>query len=230
VGKFRKVLSIGISFKLLLAFSSLSCFSQIITTRAPDSIGMTDNYDFYIFWLNNEGRISLAMAFANDTIHICPFIVHTPNNLLFKAVTSHELVHYYNYVSHGEIKKTDSLRQDVQRSSHIDSGYLETPPELKKIVYKGSDGSSVNKAIIIKKATTLIEGIVAEYAYLEKEFGQRGIYWKPLGQYLHPDNSNRYYDIIKVNIIKTNETKYFWFDITGFWGKSYIYFPDREIK
>jgi len=218
VGKFRKVLSIGISFKLLLAFSSLSCFSQVITTRAPDSIGMTDNYDFYIFWLNTTGRISLAMAFANDTINICPYIVHTQDKSLFIAVTGHELAHYFNYVSHGEVIKTDTLKQIVETNYLINSDYWKMSPDLKKIVYKGDDGSSIKKAIIIKKATSLKEGIAAEYAYLSKELGRRGIDWKPWGQYLHPFYSKRY-DIIKVKIINTNKIRYFCFDITKFFGK-----------
>jgi hypothetical protein len=218
VGKFRKVLSIGISFKLVLAFSSLSCFSQIITTRAPDSIGMTDNYDFYVFWLNNEGRLSVAMAFSNDTINICPYIVHTQDKSLFIAVTCQELAHYFNYVSHDEVLKSDTLKQEEQIKYTINSDYWKISPDLKNIVYRGDDGSSVKKAIIIKKATTLKEGIAAEYAYIGKELGRRGIDWKPLGQYLHP-LSNKHYDIIKVKIINTNKIRYFCFDITEFFGK-----------
>jgi hypothetical protein len=218
VGNFKKVLSIGISSSLLLAFSSLSCFSQTFTSRVPDSIGMTENYDFYIFWLNNQGRKALAMTFVNDSIHICPYIVHTQNKALFKAVISQELAHYYNYVSHGEVIKTDTLKQEVENKYRIDSNYWKTSPDLKKIVYKGDDGSSVERAIIIKKATTLKEGIAAEYAYLEGKLGQRGIDWKPLGQYFHPflDKS---YDILIVKITNTNKTTYYCFDITNFFGK-----------
>jgi len=161
VRKFNKVLLIGTYFSLLLAFSSLSCFSQKITTRAPDSVGMTENYDFYVFWLNNEGRESLAMVFVNDTIHLCPYIVDTQNISLFIAVTRQELAHYYNYVSHGEVKKTDTLKQEADTNYLIDSYFWKTSPDLTKIVYKGDDGSSVEKAIIIKKTTTTKEGIAA---------------------------------------------------------------------
>lgn len=218
VGKFKKVLLIGICFKLLLVFSSLSSASQIITTRAPDSIGMTDNYDFYIFWLNNAGWLSLAMAFANDTINICPYIVNTQDESVFVAVIRQELAHYFNYVSYDEVIKSDTLKQEMQIKCYINSDYWKMSPDLKKIVYQGDDGSSIIKAIIIKKATTLKEGIAAEYAYLSKKLGRRGIDWKPLGQYLHPFSSKRY-DIIKVKIINTNKIRYFWFDITKFFGK-----------
>ena len=78
------------------------------------------------------------------------------------------------------------------------------------------------------------EGIAAEYAYLGKKLGQRGVDWKPLVQYLHPifriktvivlgnpkyTHADLYYDIIKVKIIDTNEIKYFCFDITEVFGK-----------
>lgn len=219
--KIRRVLIVvrGISFPILLAFSSLSCFSQTLTTRAPKGIGMTDNYNFYVFFsLNNENRISLAMAFKNDTIHVCPYIVHATNKFLFKAVTGLELAHYSNYVSHGEVIRTGTLKHEEQPYDYIDSVYWKTSPDIEKIVYQGEDGSSVEKAIIIKKANNLKEGVAAEYAYLEKQLGQRGIEWKPLGQYLHPV-SNKHYDIIKVKIINTNEIKHFCFDITKFFGK-----------
>jgi hypothetical protein len=199
------------SFLLLLLFYSLSCFSQTTTTRAPDGIGMTENYDFYVFLLNNECRLSCAMSFTNDTIHISPYITNTPSKSLFRLVVGHELAHYYNYVLHGEIIKTDTLK-------YVDPVNWELSPDLRKIVYKGGNGSSVREAIIIKKATTLKECIAAEYAYLEKKIGQRGIDWKPLGQYLHHDFSKRY-DIIKIKIIDTDEIRYFCFNITGVFGK-----------
>ena len=137
------------SFFLLLLFSSLLCFSQKVTTRAPDDIGMTENFDFYVFMLNNELRLSSAMSFTNDTIHISPYITNTPNKSLFRTVAGHELAHYYNFVLHGEIVKTDSSKQ------YVDPVNWEISPDLKRIVYKGGDGSSVNKAIVIKRATTL---------------------------------------------------------------------------
>jgi len=230
VGNFKNVLPIGISFKLLLALSSMSGFSQTITTAClDDSIGMTKDHDFYIFWLNKEGRRSLGMAFANDTINICPYIVNTKDYALFITVANHELAHYLNYVSHGEVIKTDTLKQEMQSKYHFNSYYWEMSPDLKKIVYQGDDGSSINKAIIVKNATTLKEGIDAEYAYLEKELGQRGIDWKPLGQYLHPF-SGKCYDIIKVKLINTNKIRYFCFDITNFFEGFYSIIPRRKWK
>jgi len=223
----KKLARVGsIYFSILLTLSSLSCFSQNFTTRAPDGIGMTENFDFYVFWLNNENRmyLSLAMCFPNDTIHISPYNIHKPSDW-FKAVTSHQFVHYYNYVSHGEIIKTDTSILNKKKCVNIDSAYMENALNLKKNVYKGGDGSSIYNAVTIKRAPSLQEGISAEYVFLERKLGQRGVDWKPLGQYLHPANG-KYYDIIIVNLIKTNETKFFWFNITDFFGKSVIYFHE----
>ena len=142
----RKFLIIirGIAFSIILVFLSLSCFSQTVTTIInPEEFGMrhidgdSTTYDnlVYVFELNNEAKISLAMSFTNDTINICPYIVQTPNRALFWAVTGHEFAHYYNYVLHGEIIKADTSKQFVDP---VDWG---TPPNLKKIGYKGGDGS-----------------------------------------------------------------------------------------
>jgi len=218
----KNLVNVGsVVFSILLTFSSLFCFSQEVTTRAPDGIGMTDNYDFYVFSLNNiDGRIAYAVSLAyaigtENKIRISPYITHTPNKSLFRAVVIHEVVHYYNFFSFGEIEIIDTLKYNFP----IDTNYWKMPPDLKKIVYKGGDGSSVQRAIIIKKAITLKEGIGAEYAYIEKELGQRRVDWEPIEQYLHPDY-RKMYDIIKVNIIGTNETKFFCFDITDFFGNN----------
>lgn len=218
--KFRKVtMNIrGITFSMLLVCISLPCFSQNLTTEVPDGMGMTNDYEFYILFLNEKGIISIAMSPANDTIHICPHIVNTPNEFLFSAVYGYEFGHFYNYVSNGEVINTDTLKQEEPINYVIDSAYWKNSPDINKIDYKGYDGSSVEKAIVIKKATSTKEGIAAEYAYLEKKLGQRGVDWKPLGQYLLP-NSSKYYDVIKVKIINTSEIEYFWFDITKFFGK-----------
>jgi len=220
--KNRKILAIMgcITFSIFLTFFPLSCFSQEVTTFVPEGIGITENYDFYVFSLNNiDGRIAYAISLAYATgienkIRISPYIAETPNRFLFGKVLNHQVAHYYNFSAYGEIK-IDTLIYNFP----IDTNYWKTPPDLKRIVYKGGDGSSIPKSIIIKKATTLKEGIGAEYAYIEKELGQRGVDWKPIEQYLHPDYK-KIYDIIKVNIIGTNETKFFCFEITEFFGNN----------
>jgi len=76
----------------------------------------------------------------------------------------------------------------------------------------------MEKAIIIKKVSSMKDGIAAEYAFLEEKLGTRGISWKPLGQYLVPSR-NKYYDLIMIEMMNTKEIKYFWFDITKFFGR-----------
>jgi hypothetical protein len=137
---------------LLFASNALLSFAQDLTTRVPEDMGMTENYDFYVLFINDEARITWGAAFANDSVHICPFIVYTPDKILFKAVTSHELVHYFNDVSHGEVIKADTLNQAESTDYAINAAFWDTPPDLKNIVYKGGDGSSVKNAINIKKA------------------------------------------------------------------------------
>jgi len=207
----------AISLIVFLTFTLSPCFSQNLTTRAPYGMGMTEDYNYYIFFENNIGRISLAAASANDKIFVCPYIVHTQNKALFKAVTGYEIGHHLNFVSHGEIK-ADTLKQKIYNKLIIDSAYWNASLDLSKIIYKGHDGSSIEKAIIIKKANTMKIGIVAEYAYLEKALGKRGAVWKPLRQFLLLC-SNKYYDVIEVENINTSEIKYYWFDITKYFGK-----------
>lgn len=92
----------SITFLMLLTLSSLSCFSQDVTTRVPDGIGMTENYDFYVFFINDESRVSYAISLAYATgvenkIRISPYITHTQNKSLFRAVAVHQVAHYYNF-------------------------------------------------------------------------------------------------------------------------------------
>jgi len=75
-------------FFIWATFSSIFCLAQTITTRPPEGLGMTENYDYYVLFLDDDIRTALAMVSLNDTIHICPFITHTKDNALFKSVTA----------------------------------------------------------------------------------------------------------------------------------------------
>ncbi len=207
-----------LSLIITILFFSFSCYSQNLTTLVPSGMGMTKNYDFFVFILKDEGFKTLAMTFTNDTIHICPYVTNTKDELFFKAVSFYEFGHYYNYVSNHEVIKTDSLKQICQTKYNIGTLYWKTSIGLNNFTYKGSDGSSLKKAIMTKGISTMTEGIASEYAYLVKELGQRGINWKPIGQYLLPDYK-KYFDVIKVKIINTSEIRYFYFDITNYFGQ-----------
>lgn len=206
----------GISFSIVLTLFSLSCLAQNLTTQIPEGMGMSKY--LYILTVNNQSRAAYAkMNSTNDTIHICPYMLNSDKKL-FKAVTFYEYAQYYDYDTHGEVIKNNTSNQDGEIDYIIDSVYRKTPVDLNKVIYIGGDGSSLEKAIIIKNAKTIKEGITAEYAYIEKELGQRGVIWKPLEQCLVPDYS-KYYDVIKVKFLNSNEIRYFWFDITKFFGK-----------
>ena len=84
------------------------------------------------------------------------------------------------------------------------------------IQYKGGDGSRKEEAIIILGAADEIQGVDAEYTWLEK-FGKQNINWELNDQELL-DEGNKQYDILRIKF-RSGETKEFYFDITGFYGK-----------
>lgn len=80
-----------------------------------------------------------------------------------------------------------------------------------QVSYAGGDGSSFEKAVIIKGATEAT-GVKAEYAYLEKHFPGYRTEKQALGEH-----KGRMYDLIE---IRTKEGKRLVvFDITDFFGK-----------
>ena len=94
-------------------------------------------------------------------------------------------------------------------------------PEVRKVSYKGGDGSSIENAVIIKKAETMEIGIMAEYLYIQKKQGKLFKQWHPLDNALEKIG-NKYYSTITIQKISNPEVilKYT-FDITDFYGKYY---------
>ena len=80
-----------------------------------------------------------------------------------------------------------------------------------EVVYAGGDGSSFEKAILIKNATEET-GVKAEYAYIEKHFPDHFVQ----GQSLEEHNG-RMYDVLRVHGPSGNREVFF--DITEFFGK-----------
>ena len=85
------------------------------------------------------------------------------------------------------------------------------------IQYKGGDGSSKEKAIIILGANSEFEGVDAEYVWLEEKYGEENIEWEMIDQTLL-DEGDKQFDLLKIKFSNGN-TKEFWFEITGFYGK-----------
>ncbi|MGC1203622.1 MAG: hypothetical protein WA839_01895 [Flavobacteriaceae bacterium] len=63
-----------------------------------------------------------------------------------------------------------------------------------------------------------MEGIKAEYDFIEIKEGRRGVNWGLVKQALNHEGKKSY-DIITIKINSTGEEKVYYFDITKFFGK-----------
>ena len=85
------------------------------------------------------------------------------------------------------------------------------------ITFSNNNGESIDDAIIIRNAKTDLEGIDAEYYYLEKRFGKRGTDWNLDQQSLvNEDGAN--YDAMDITL-SDGSKQTIYFDITDFFGK-----------
>jgi len=85
------------------------------------------------------------------------------------------------------------------------------------ITYKGGNGLDSRDAIIIIGAIDELEGIDAEYIWLEEKYGKQDIEWELLDQeFIDLDTIK--YDLLKIKF-QNGEIKEFWFDITDFYEK-----------
>lgn len=212
------IMLIIIIFSILLVCKPTVSSGQKLTTRVPHGMGLLENGE-YVFKINGEYRRIFAVSLVSDSICISPFIVRSSSKQFRDAVILHQLAHFYNFETNGELVKSDSADQDSLPKYKLDKTFWFTTPDLSKITYKGKDGSSFKKAAVIKNARSLKEGIAAEYAFIEKILGKRGVNWKPLGQYFFGSGS-KFYDFIEVNITESNEKKYYLFEISDFFGKT----------
>ena len=89
---------------------------------------------------------------------------------------------------------------------------MQAKPPQAHVAYAGGDGSSYEKAIIVKAADEQT-GVHAEYQYLDKHFpgNKRG------GQSLQ-SSGGKSYDVLEFTTAK-GEAKKLYFDITAFFGK-----------
>lgn len=85
------------------------------------------------------------------------------------------------------------------------------------ISYKGGNGTSQEEAILIDGAKDEIEGVNAEYDWLEEKFGRQNKKWEMIDQLLI-DEDDRQYDLLKIRL-RNGDIKEFWFDITEFFGE-----------
>jgi len=87
------------------------------------------------------------------------------------------------------------------------------------IQYAGGNGSTKEKAVIIKGANSELEGVDAAFNYIERKFG-----YFELESTTLIDEGDKKFD--QMNIISFSGRKEIvWFDITAYYGKDH--FPDK---
>jgi tetratricopeptide (TPR) repeat protein len=86
------------------------------------------------------------------------------------------------------------------------------------IVFSENGGQSMEDAVIIMNAKGDMEGVGAEYYYLEKKFGRNGVDWDLISQSLVSDVAGRYYDKLDIPL-STGKMITMYFNITDFYGK-----------
>jgi len=81
------------------------------------------------------------------------------------------------------------------------------------IQYKGEDGSSKEKAIIILDVEKEFEGVDIEYEYLENKYGEVEI-----ESQTYIGDEDKSYDVLNIKLADGSKEE-IWFDITDFYGK-----------
>jgi len=84
------------------------------------------------------------------------------------------------------------------------------------IKFRGGDGSSKEKAIIILGANSDLEGVEAEYEYLESIYEEQNVEWRLNEQSLFIED-DKYYDVLRIEF-RNKKQATFWIDITNFYG------------
>jgi hypothetical protein len=82
------------------------------------------------------------------------------------------------------------------------------------IQYRGGNGSSKEKAVIILGPSNEREGVDAEFNYIERKYG----YFEIESQ-TFLDEGDKKYDIINISYALNEKKKELWFDITDFYGR-----------
>jgi len=167
------------------------------------------------------GRFKISEAgFMEDGLFIC---VYRQRGRLFIHLGDH-LLGPYRFAAKDAIRAPNATIADMtftrkgKRSLH--RGVISYKPEgsEKSIFFSPHSGESVADAIEIINAVDPAEGIAAEYAYLRLRFASLGKEFNVVRQALLP-NGGKHYDILTIEF-KDGQQEDFYFDITGFYGKS----------
>lgn len=85
-------------------------------------------------------------------------------------------------------------------------------PDDSGFSFEGGDGSSAESAVVIRGAEDSMEGISAEYAWLEREYPHVTVRMQSLRQ-----EASRMYDVLEIET-EDGSSREIWFDITDFFG------------
>jgi hypothetical protein len=87
-------------------------------------------------------------------------------------------------------------------------------PRGAKVKYEGGAGESREEAVIISGAADLKEGVRAEYDFISEKYGKKDKDWRVRSQ-TQIREEGRIYDMIEMEIIATQESHYYYFDISN---------------
>ena len=85
------------------------------------------------------------------------------------------------------------------------------------IKYLGGNGSAQREAVIILGAKDEMDGVDAEYNWLEERFGKQNINWE-LNDQQFIDEGDTQFDVLRIKF-RVGKSDEFWFDITDIYGK-----------
>jgi hypothetical protein len=84
------------------------------------------------------------------------------------------------------------------------------------IRFAGGSGDSPEDAIVIKNAENHRAGVIAEYLYLQKRFGERDSHWRLVSQMLL--KGEKPVDLLSIEL-NDGTIKHIYFDVFDFFGK-----------
>ena len=91
------------------------------------------------------------------------------------------------------------------------------PPAKSAITFKGGPGDTPETTVVILGASDSIDGIAAEYSYLEKKFGRQNLAWRLRRQSIL-NQKGKVYDRMDLDM-QDGSKKTVFFDISEFFGK-----------
>jgi len=127
--------------------------------------------------------------------------------LLQSGVNPGDMTNSFKEIFGDDADLLDSIRlSDIQVKETNVSG-----------MYIGGKGFSIADAVIINSSSS-IEGVDAEYRYIESILGDQGVFWDFNFQELHFSDNTTPYDKISVQL-ENGTSREFFFDISAFYGK-----------